>query len=98
MKDDKAQLYLGGPAVQYEDALVGNHAGLKKLKAAIDEAIENGESSVSLGDFIGVKCLSEEKLKEALKAENSTGSKIGFWLIGICFLFTVVMVWLASAQ
>lgn len=98
MKDDKAQLYLGGPAVQYEDALVGNRAGLEKLKSAIDEAIENGESSVSLGDFIGVKCLSEKELREALKSENSTGSKIGFWLIGICFLFTVVIVWLASAH
>lgn len=39
--------------------LMGNTKGLEKLKEAIDEAVNNGDAQLELGDFKCINCLED---------------------------------------
>ena len=56
-KEKTEHVYHGSDWDEHEDFLVGDRAGLEKLKLAISEAIENGESTIDVGEFVGVRCL-----------------------------------------
>jgi hypothetical protein len=49
--------YHGSGWPEHEDYLIGNREGLKKLRLAIDEALESGESHIDSGELVGVRCL-----------------------------------------
>ncbi|MEM8501468.1 MAG: hypothetical protein AAF542_25895 [Pseudomonadota bacterium] len=50
------RLTYGRVSTQYEDGIVGNREGLRSLAAAINEALETGESEVELHEFTKVYC------------------------------------------
>ncbi len=69
---------------EHEDFLVGNKEGLVKLRNSISKAIEEGESNIDSGEFIGVRCLATEFFEN----QSNHGSK---WAT-IYSLFIVVVV------
>ena len=97
MSGDQRHVYHGSDWPEYEDVLVGNREGLETLRIAIDEAIENGDSRIHMGEFVGVRCL-ETSFFESQKNGNTRGSRIAFTLIGLAFIATVVIVWLAASS
>lgn len=95
MDSDKKHVYHGSGWSQHEDALIGNREGLEALRAAIDEALEKGESQAEIGEFLAVRCL-DTAFFEKQGNTNTLGSKIGFALIAAAFVLTVLIVWLAK--
>mgnify|MGYP003673896149 CR=1 FL=1 len=97
MSADRKHVYHGSEWPEYEDVLVGNREGLETLRAAIDEALEKGESRAHMGEFLGVRCI-ETAFFEKQRKGNSLGAKIAFSLIGCAAFATVVVVWLALSS
>ena len=81
-------VYHGSDWAEHEDYLVGNKEGLEKLKLAIDEALENEVSDIDAGEFIGVKCLSNEFFDGNIQSGDTKTEIIG-WLMfaGLLFIF-----------
>jgi len=59
-KDNQEYIRPGYGGSRYSDLLIGNRAGLEKLRSNITEALEKGESLNCVGDFSGIKCLDNE--------------------------------------
>ena len=74
----------------YEDSIVGNAAGLAKLKQAIDKALAEGnfvfEDDLET-DFMSIRSTEEELLEE----EQSYSSR----LIGV-IIMSVLFIWLVA--
>lgn len=87
---------------EHEDFLVGNREGLEKLKLAITEALENGQSPIDSGEFVGVRCL-DTSFFENQKYDVSRGSQIIGWSVGITVLVVLaigirtIFSWFSSA-
>ncbi|WP_185234978.1 hypothetical protein [Teredinibacter franksiae] len=94
MNSDNKHLYHGSDWAEHEDVLIGNKEGLEALRFAIDEAIEKGESKTEIGEFLAIRCL-DSKYFEKQGNVNTFGSKIAFVLIGVAFILTAFLVWLA---
>ncbi len=74
----------GGP---YEDWIIGDAVGLRRLKEACDSALEHGESSENdLGDFTGV--LMRESDWDVEQSDDLTSKLMGFG----CFVIALVLI------
>ena len=94
MSTDDNHVYHGSEWPEYEDILIGNRKGLETLRSAIDEALENVESSSHMGEFLGVRCV-ETEFFERQENSSSVGSKISFVILGVAFAVTAVVVFLS---
>ncbi len=88
--DDNAHLYHGSEWVQYEDRSVGNKEGLKLLKSHIDEAINNGEVDIVIGEFMGIVCVEDNFFNKCEKEQESKMNRIfGYVFFSIIFLIII---------
>ncbi|MFL0809259.1 MAG: hypothetical protein K6L76_02475 [Agarilytica sp.] len=85
-ESDQGHVYHGSNFPEYEDLLVGNKRGLERLRLAIDEALEHGESEIDSGEFFGVKRLDTSYFEDE-QDETSWFFTIMGWLIRIGGLF-----------
>lgn len=82
---DRNYVAHGSEWAEHEDYLVGNIQGLKRLKESIDQALENGESNIGAGEFVGVKCLVDEFFE-------SQTDEAGGNLRGILFIAALIAI------
>ncbi len=96
-KEKIEHAYHGSEWAEHEDYLVGDKAGLEKLKFAISEAIENGESTIDVGEFIGVRCL-DSSFFESKEEKGGFISYLVSWVLvaGVVFVFVVGIANIAS--
>ena len=61
MTNEEMILFDGNEFSEYEGTLVGNKAGLEKLKTLINQAINKGKSEKGIGEYYaGVICIQNE--------------------------------------
>jgi hypothetical protein len=84
---------LGSDWPEHEDYLIGNKDGFIRLKAAIDEALEKGESKQDPGDFVGVRCLETEFFENGPKKVSKWSSLLGGAIvIAIAAIFIIGLI------
>jgi len=83
-------LFDGNEFSEYEGMLVGNKAGLEKLKTLIDQAIAKGNSEKGIGEYYaGVTCI-KDKDSPFGKVQSSTLSNIVMSIIGITIIIDLI--------
>jgi hypothetical protein len=84
-KQEHSHAYHGSDWPQHEDFLVGDRRGLQELQAAIEEALEKGESLRDAGEFVGVRCLESDFFTKE-PAPAPLGARLLGWSLGILLL------------
>lgn len=94
---DKHYLSHGSEWAEHEDFLIGDKAGLQRLQQAISQALEQGESELDVGDFVGVRRVDAGFFEQA-NAQLESTSEFGFWafIIVIVGIFLVGLVTIIS--
>ena len=84
MSEERSNLVDGSEWADHEDCIVGNERGLRALANACEEALKNGEYyGDDLGDYVGVKRMSDEWFKATVKAPQT---KFENAILGVGFL------------
>jgi len=87
---DAPQLRHGSEWADHEDCLVGNEAGLLRLREACDVALRDGEYfGNDLGEFVGVKRLESSWFKNPRDAKVT---RLANWALGPILLLLVSLV------
>jgi len=88
----QASKEFAGTHWEHEGFLIGNKPGLKMLLNSINDALENEQSDINVGDFCGVKCLDDKFFTEKEEEEESGSlASIAIVLIfGIIIIFTFI--------
>ncbi len=95
---DTPELRHGSEWADHEDCLVGNEAGLTRLREACDVALRDGEYfGNDLGEFVGVKRLESSWFKHPQDSKPTRVANVvlGFVLLGIFALIVVGVVTVA---
>ena len=89
MQQPKVQLRDGSDWIDHEDCIVGNTAGIKALRNACDEALQNGEHySNQLGDYVGVKKLPDDWFEDP---SDSTSTTRANYIFGLAILLILAL-------
>ena len=88
---NKHYLSHGSEWPEHEDFLIGDQVGLQRLQQAINQALEQGESELDVGDFVGVRRVDAEFFERANQKLESS-SEFGFW----AFITVIVGIFLVS--
>jgi len=89
VNDDAPQLRHGSDWADHEDCLVGNEAGLKRLREACDVALRNGQYFGSdLGEFVGIKRLESSWFRNP---RDSQPTRIANVVFSFVLLFLVML-------
>lgn len=83
-------VYHGSEWPEHEDFLVGNKEGLEKLRLAINEALEKGESNIDSGEFIGVRCLETEFFENQPNHVSKWSSVIGWSIVIVVITIFII--------
>ncbi len=100
---DAPELRHGSEWADHEDCIVGNEAGLTRLRDACEVALRDGEYfGNDLGEFVGVKRLESAWFKNPRDSKSTRVANIvlGFVLLAIFALIVIgvitVVRWLVS--
>lgn len=87
---DTPELRRGSEWVDHEDCIVGNEAGLLRLREACDVALRDGQYfGNDLGEFVGVKKLESSWFKSP---EDSKSTRLANWFLGPILLVLLALV------
>jgi len=103
MVDEEMILFDGNEFSEYEGTLVGNKAGLKKLKTLIDEAIDKGTSQKGIGEYYaGIICIQDKDSPFGKVQTPSLLSNIVLSIISIIVMISIpigfisIITWISS--
>ena len=90
--EDAPQLRHGSDWAEHEDCIVGNEAGLQRLRDACDTALREGQYfGKDLGEFVGVKKLESKWFESPTDAKSTTIASMGFGVILLVLLALVLV-------
>ena len=75
-RDPNAVIRDGAEWPEHEDRLIGNEAGLRNLRRAIDVALDEGEySGADLDEWVGVRRVTEEWISREIPSRQQNGGR-----------------------
>jgi len=89
---DASELRHGSEWADHEDCIVGNEAGLTRLRNACEVALREGQYfGNDLGEFVGVKRLESAWFKNPQDSKSTRAANFvfGFVLLGIFALIVI---------
>jgi hypothetical protein len=87
-----SELRHGSEWIDHEDCIVGNEAGLTRLREACDVALREGEYfGNDLGEFVGVKRLDSSWFKNPKDAKSTRMANAAFGAVLLVILCLIVL-------